>query len=458
VERYKARYVAKGFSQRPGQDFDETFSPVPRAETIRTVLALAVEQGLELDYADFETAFLNSKLNDHEVYMKQPHGFDDHSGRVCLLSKAIYGLKQASREWNKEVTSMFSTLQYQQCKSDPCVYVKRQEKNLCIGVLWVDDLITAANDKRMRQDLIAGLSSRYKLKDKGELTWFLKLRVVYSKEAGVLTIDQGKYLSELMERFNMKSCGPKSTPQAPGVILTKQDAPRTLEENAKMSHTPYKEAVGCLLYSSYWTRPDTANATRDVSRMMACAGEAHWQAVKHILRYIQGTQAKGIKYKRTGQGLAIIGYTDASWASDQDDRKSTSGYIFLMAGGPISWSSKRQQTVALSSCEAEYLALGAAAQEAMFLRHLVTELTGEEQGPTTILVDNQSAISMADNPSHHSRAKHLAVREHFIRECISSKQINLKWCPTADMVADLLTKPVTAPVFKRLAASLVCDV
>jgi hypothetical protein len=283
VERYKARYVAKGFSQRPGQDFDETFSPVPRAETIRTVLALAVEQGLELDYADFETAFLNSKLSDHEVYMKQPHGFDDHSGRVCLLSKAIYGLKQASREWNKEVTSMFSTLQYQQCKSDPCVYVKRQEKNLCIGVLWVDDLITAANDKKMRQDLIAGLSSRYKLKDKGELTWFLKLRVVYSKEAGVLTIDQGKYLSELMERFNMKSCGPKSTPQAPGVILTKQDAPRTLEENAKMSHTPYKEAVGCLLYSSYWTRPDTANATRDVSRMMACAGEAHWQAVKHIL-------------------------------------------------------------------------------------------------------------------------------------------------------------------------------
>jgi transposase InsO family protein len=456
VERYKARLVAKGYSQVEGTDYDETYSPVAKMQSIRSIIAISAKLGLEITHSDVETAFLNGTL-DFEVYMQQPEipsGGEvlDENGRplVCLLRKSLYGLKQASRIWNQDFDHYVRDIGFTYCETDHCVYVLKDKNILTIVAVYVDDLVIASNDEGMRSRIHEHLSKRYSMKNLGELSWCLGMRVTRDREHGVIKIDQSKYVQNLLKRFGMENCATVSTPLETGLKLTEEMSPKTIGEEREMARVPYRSAVGALMYAMVATRPDIAYAVGAVSRFASRPGMLHWRAVKRILRYLKGTTELGISFSRgSSSEVDLLGYSDADWAGEEDSRRSTTGYSFFLAGGPVSWCSKLQQAVALSSAEAEYLALSSAVQEAVWLRQLLREI-GFPQGPTVIFEDNQGCIALAKNPSHHKRTKHIDIRYHFIRQHVQNQEVELKWLATKEMVSDMLTKPLAKDLFQNL--------
>lgn len=436
IVRYKARLVIKGFAQRKFIDFDETYSPVIRYTSLRYLLALAAQHDLDIDQMDAVSAFLQGEV-DEEIFMVQPKEYA-HGNKVCRLKKAIYGLKQASRQWNKKMDSSLKEIGFIQSKPDPCVYYKLDgQKKTFVGV-YVDDFMILSNDALVKRFLKSELQRRFHMKDLGEAKFCLKLRITRDREKGIICIDQERHILDLLAKFNMTDCKPAATPLDPNVKLTTAMSPQTLQQEREMARIPYQEAVGGLLYLSQCTRPDISYAVHTVSKFNANPGKQHWEAVKRIMRYLKGTSTAKLMYSKSGNSN-LVGYSDADWANDQDDRRSCTGYVFLKNGGAISWNSKRQPTVALSSAEAEYMAASAAAQEALWLQKV--ELDCEKSCHTTnIFSDSNSAIDLATTTGYKARTKHIDIRHHFIRQLVQHKKISLDHIGTEDMVADVLTK------------------
>ena len=447
AERHKARLVAQGFTQQYGADYDETFSPVVRLESLRTLIAISVQRGFKLHHVDVSTAFLNGSLQE-EVYMKQPKGFvkKGEENLVCKLKKSIYGLKQSSRCWNTTLHSHLQEMGFEQSTSDPCVYMSSGGDAFYIGV-YVDDMILAGpTDQRIKQ-VKQCLSKKVDIKDLGKLHHFLGITVTQDEDQGCAWIAQPSYTRNLLEKFEMQDCKPVSTPVDANAKLQKAN-----DEDDLANQLQYQSAIGSLMYLSLCTRPDIAFAVGNLAKFCGKPTKSHWTALKRVLRYLKGTVNYGILYRRqqTPQKSEFVGFSDADWAGDVSDRRSTSGYVFCMCGGAISWRSKKQDSVALSTAEAEYIALSSAAQESVWLRRLTTELGQVSSRPTTIYEDNQSAISMCKNPQYHGRAKHIDIRHHYIREQVSNKMIEVKYCPTDKMAADIFTKGLTREQFCRL--------
>jgi transposase InsO family protein len=442
VERYKARLVAQGFSQKPGLDYDETFSPVVRLESLRTMIALAVQNDMKLHQMDVTTAFLNGILKE-EVYMKQPEGFitKGQEHLVCNLKRSIYGLKQSPRCWNSALDDSLKKMGFVQTASDPCLYVSSEGDLFMIGV-HVDDIILAGKSNRRIAEVKEDLAHRFEVKDMGELHYFLGLKVVQGKNC--VWIGQPGYVDSILQKFGMENAKSIDTPIDASVKLVK-----ATEESDNVDQVLYQSAVGSLLYLSIGTRPDITYAVSSVGRFCAKPTKQHWMAVKRIMRYLKGTLNFGLLYKKSGL-KDCIGYSDSDWAGDIDDRRSTSGYLFLISGTAISWRSKKQTCVALSTAEAEYMALASAAQEAIWLRQLVTDLRNEPTEPTLILEDNQAAICIAKDPQFHGRAKHIDIKYHFIREQVNNGTVELRYCRTDDMTADMLTKGLSRDQFIKL--------
>ncbi|KAF0706887.1 hypothetical protein AaE_013900 [Aphanomyces astaci] len=314
--------------------------------------------------------------------------------------------------------------------------------------LYVDDLIMASNCPRLMKATKNALHGRFKMSDLGSLQYCLGIQVERSTSGSVF-IHQQKFLQSVLVKFRMEHCKPVKTPQEPGQKLSKNMSPVTEEEHLDMESVPYRSAVGCLMYLMVATRPDNATAVGAASQFLERPGRQHWNAVKRIFQYLQGTQDFGIHYERVER--SVCGYSDADWAGDVDTRHSTSGYCFLLNNGIVSWKSHKQRTVALSSTEAEYMGLTEAAQEALWMKALLQELGELEDGvPITIWEDNQGSIALAKNTEHHRRTKHIDIRYHFIREKVASADIELKYCPTSDMIADIFTKPLPAVQFSKL--------
>jgi hypothetical protein len=293
----------------------------------------------------------------------------------------------------------------------------------------------------------ADMSTDFKLKDLGPATKVVGIEIRRDRQAGTIHISQRAYLEELLEEFNMVQCKALPTPQDASVKLSKDMAPQTAEERAKMREVPYRRVVAKLLFASVMTRPDIAHAVSMVCRYQLDPGLAHWRAVKHILRYLKGTLNLGIMY---GQGDAVVrGWSDADWAGDVDGRRSTSGYVFTYGGGAITWSSRRQASVAVSTMEAEYMALYEATKEAVWLQRLVGDISGATPPFVEISEDNQSCIQYGENPKFHGRAKHVDTKYHFVREHLATGRIKLRWCPSDKMVADALTKGLARDAFAR---------
>ena len=427
IERYKARLVAQGYSQRYGVDYDETFSPVVRFESIRTVIALSVQRGLKLHQIDVTSAFLNGELED-EVYMKQPEGFEVEGKEdlVYKLNKSLYGLKQSSRCWNSVLDEHLKSIGFVQTESDPCIYVKVKDGDIFIAAVWVDDIILAGKTDEEINNVKASIAERFQVKDMEELKYILGQQVI--QENGKVWIGQPMYTENILKKFGMESCKPVETPVDLSSKLIK-----ATDDSEMSNKEEYQQAVGCLLYLSSATRPDITFAVNNVAKFTANPTKEHWTAVKRIFRYLKGTINYGLLYSENASP-DCVGFSDADWAGDLNDRKSTSGYTFQMSGATVSWRSKKQTCVALSTAEAEYIALSAATQEALWMRQLLTNLSVNIEKPITIYEDNQSAIAMSKNPQFHGRSKHIDIKHHFVRDQVEKKTVTVLYCPTGSML------------------------
>lgn len=439
IHKHKARLVAKGYSQQPGIDFTETYAPVARIETIRTVLAMAAQLELQVYQLDVKSAFLNGEIEE-EVYVDQPEGFMTKGleEKVCHLKKALYGLKQAPRAWNSKINGYFIESGFKRSLSESSLYVKNVGNDFLVLCLYVDDLIYFGTNPNLVEEIKKNMMEKFAMSDLGSISYFLGIQVKQSP--GRIFLSQEKYIEDLLKKFNMSHCKPISTPMALNEKLHVND------DAEKIDPTTYRKLVGSLLYIN--TRPDITHAVSLLSRFMNEPSKIHLSSAKRILRYLKGTKDHGIEFKKE-DCCKLVGYTDSDWAGSVDDRKSTSGYIFCLGTKVISWSSKKQKSVALSSAEAEYIAATDAACEGVWLRRILKDLKFEQKEPTTIFCDNMSTIAMTKNPVFHARSKHIELRHHFIRELVNEKEISMEFINTNNQPADFLTKAVTSEKFEK---------
>ncbi|KAK8914337.1 hypothetical protein KSP39_PZI023872 [Platanthera zijinensis] len=456
VEKYKARLVAKGFSQVEGVDYDEIFSPVAKLTSIRMVLSLAAVHDLEIEQMDVKTAFLHGDLEE-EIYMRQPEGFEakGKEDQVCRLKKSLYGLKQSPRMWYQKFDTYMLELGLERSNSDHCVYFQRKGEHFTFLTLYVDDMLLVGNSVKMIQQLKKLLSAKFEMKDLGPASVILGMQITRERSKKKLWLGQQRYVEEVLKKFNMADCKPVGAPMPVGEKLSAEMCPKTHEDIEDMAKVPYASAVGSLMYAMVCTRPDIAQAVGVLSRYMAKPGKEHWSAVKRVFRYLRGTSDYSICYEgaETGRVLDVVGHVDSDWGGDLDSRRSTSGYVFTLFGGAISWMSRRQGVVALSSTEAEYMALTHASKEAIWLRRLCWEL-GFEQGPVKIWCDSQGAIQLAKNPAFHARTKHIDIQYHFIREKVEKQVVQLEKVDTKVNSSDFLTKAVPVAKFQWCATAV----
>lgn len=390
---------------------------------------------------DVVTAYIQGDLPD-EIYMTQPSMFQEKSNcrKVCKLLRPIYGLKQSGREWHRKLRRKLDEIGLQSSESEPCVFHGKLDKVKVIIIVYVDDLLIFSKSLSTIAKIKSELSQSFKMKDLGSANEILGLKIERNPNTNKIKISQERYVKEILERFSVINCKPGSTPLIPGIKLTCGDKEMSSDELAQV---PYRELVGSLIYLANTSRPDIAFATGILSRFNANPKKEHWQAAKHVLRYLKQTQNFGIIFRKTSESLKA--FVDADWAGDIDSRRSHSGNTLILAGGPIMWFSKRQKSVALSTMEAEYMALSDVTKEIVYFRKLIEEIGFPYyvKEATPVFCDNQSAIVLSKENMTNQRSKHVDIRFHFSREAQERKLINVQYIPTEENVADVFTKPLT---------------
>ena len=447
-ERCKARLVAKGFMQRPGEHFTESFAPTTSHATLRTFLAHSACQRMHVHQLDVCTAFLNGELQE-TVFIDQPPGFETGgAGIKCRLRKALYGLRQASRAWYEKLKKELLGLGFVQSKGDPSLFIQHREDGQVVNLLvYVDDLLVASTSLAAVEDVKRKLASCFELRDLGDVDFFLGWEVDYKREQGVVKISQQRYALDVVEKFGLQNATAAPTPMSNSAVLL----PAGEESNALPCAQKYQEIVGSLMYLSSCSRPDIAYAVGKLARFMSAPTQEHYRAALRVVRYVAGTVSHGVVYG--GQEKGFEGYGDSDWAGDVVSRRSTTGFVFLLNGGAVSWRSKLQSSVAKSSVEAEYMAASDAVAEALWMRTLLADF-----GLTDVKVqmwgDNEGALSMMRNQRVSNRTKHIDVRYHFVRERVESGEIVYGQVPSAANRADGLTKAVDEAKFVGFRTSL----
>ncbi|KAL3246854.1 hypothetical protein ABHI18_010803 [Aspergillus niger] len=438
VIRHKCRWVVRGFTQEEGIDYDETFASVVKPMSYKALFAIAAALDLEIEQMDVKTAFLYGYI-DHEIYVEQPHHMSDGTSKVCKLRKALYGLKQAPRIWYQTLTNFLRNLGFEPISSDLGIFIR---SNMYIAV-YVDDLLIVGPSSAEIKKIKRSLRNRFQMTDLGPCSYYLGMSVQRDRQNRMLYLSQEAYIDKVAHQFGISSGAPVSTP-----IETSP-----LPENSPgYSCSPdrrvtYQRIVGSLMYIMLGTRGDVAYAVSMASRYLANPGPQHMNLARRILRYLNGTKGLRLTYK--GQPQMLKGFTDADWGGCRNTRRSTAGYLFNIGSGAISWQSKRQSVVALSTCEAEFLGQTQATKEAIWLRRLLNELNMSQGKAATIICgDNQGAIALSSNPQYHSRTKHMEIQRKWQGEVQDLGAVALKYVPTTEQIADGFTKPLARERFE----------
>jgi hypothetical protein len=452
---FRACLVAKGFTQIPGIDYDETFSPVAHFESLRLLLALAALENWEIHQMDVKSAFLNGVLNE-EIYMEQPQGFvaAGQENKVCRLKKALYGLKQASRAWNQQFHGVLSELGFERTYSDAGIYVHHQHRGvgLLIIILYVDDITIIGSSLKDVKQLKEKLSLRYEMSDLGEIQSYLGMRICRDHSQKRIEVDQSGYIKSVLDRFGMADANPHPTPLPAGADahLVKNTAQAT---QADIKH--YQSLIGSLLYVQIGTRPDISFAVSRLAQYAANPSPQHLHLATYFLSYLLGTVNMRLCYNGAN-GIGLHGYSDSSLGDQTDDRHSTSGYVYMLMNGAISWSSHKQleRTAAQNTTEAEYMAMTDAANQAAWYQSFLAELGYSVDDPIPLHGDNKGAIDLSLNPVTGRRSKHIDIKHHVIRGYIEKGNISLVHTPTEEMVADGFTKSLLRVLLHRFNSAM----
>lgn len=441
IDKYKARLVVRGCEQKQGMDYEEIFAPVARYETIRAFLAGCVQEEMYVHQMDVVTAYIQGDLSD-EIYMEQPEAFEvqGQESKVCKLKRPFYGLKQAGRCWYAKLDTYLKSIDMINNDIDPCVYVSTNKNDKVIIVVYVDDILLASKSIYKLHKLKENLGYKFQMNDLGSINDILGISVERNEPTGKIKLNQKRYIIDILQKFKMENCKPISTPLEPNQKLTKELQLNLENRKEDMKHKPYRELIGSLIYLANATRPDLAFAASALSRFCIDPDETHWKLAKRVLRYLQNTIDYSITYTKNYKEMQA--YVDSDWAGDVEDRKSCSGNVIILANGPISWESKKQKSVALSTMEAEYIALSEVCKEVVYLRRLLEHMGFESsvRNATEVYCDNQSAIELNKNHVFHGRSKHVDIRYHYSREARKKGLINVNYLSTDKMIADLLTK------------------
>lgn len=461
--------------------FNETFAPVARRGSIRLLVALASNYGMHIRQLNVTTAYLNGPI-DEVVYMEPPSGLSESlkfilnsesrnqniraksiamlkeleiGDRVCLLRKSLYGLRQAGKNWYFKLDSVLHEFGVMPTESDPCVYQAGRGEDSLIVAVYVDDILVASRDDYKINDLKEHLAMEFEIKDLGQPKCCLGIE--FSRKGNQILLNQNGYINEILMRFGINEWNTAITPIDIDVKL------ELLMENVKREKQEFsfREVVGALTYLATSTRPDIAHAVSALSQFNDRNGPIHWTAAERVLRYLKRTADAGLVFEPSLEPLK--GYSDAGWGSCPVDRHSYTGYAFALGNGIISWESRKQTTVALSSTEAEYISATEAAREAVHLQEYLKELGFDALARITMFCDNMSALKLAKNPTYHARTKHIPLRYHFIRHVIRENRLNIKHLRTEDMLADVLTKGLSGPKHRRcmelmnMKSSIICS-
>lgn len=464
-KQFKARVVIRGQFMQEGLDFNDTFAPVAKQVSIRSLFAVATKHGCMLKAGDIETAFLSADM-DCDVWVKMPPfwGCDDeaitpdkkYEPAPRKLLKGVPGIPQGSRLFNDAFTEHLKTMGWQPSAADKCVYLNSSLSEHAAVVIWVDDFIFMHEKDETWTTFIAQLRKRFNVPAAGDLVTFLGMDIKYDRSARTMHISQANCVANLLERAKMSDCNPAPTPCAAGFIFTKKDCPTTPQSDDQCKE--YRSLVALANFISCWTRPDITYTVNKLCKFMSNPGPAHWQALKHLLRYLKGTASMGLYYNFIQQArvASVHGYSDSSWADCVDSSKSTIGYIFFYHNAPISWFSKLHSYVTTCTNHAEYAALATAAKEAQWLVYLFDDLQPHQKHvPMPLFTDNSGVVSLVFNPVDHQSNKHVRISCHFARELTELKVIAPQRVPTTDNLADTFTKALPGPVFRNLVAHYV---
>jgi len=450
----KARLVAKGYTQIPGRDYTNVYAPVISLNTIRLILALAVESDWVLTHLDVSTAFLNGILSE-TIYMRQPPGYEVGEGYddyVCLLRKSIYGLKQSAFEWNKVLNAKLVEFGFVPSSNDPCLYVLQNLREIKFAAIavHVDDMLLVTLDQLSKDTIVGYLRSCFKIDDRGEPAHYVGIEIKRKPESILLT--QSSYISSILRNFGFADASPVDTP------FWGSKLSQFLESylnDVEKSNFDIRSFVGSVLYAAVATRPDCSVAVSILAQLQSSPNRVLERAAKRMLRYLRGTTDFGILYTKSGSYPELTCYTDADFAGNPMDRKSTSGYVIFLNGCLISWGSRKQSVVTLSTAEAEYIAASNAAQEICYLRRLLADLGFAQRAPTLMMEDNQGVIACLIDPAYSGKLKkNLDVRFHLVRQCVGEGLVSVEYCPTEEMLADIMTKPLARDRFLRLRSLL----
>jgi hypothetical protein len=468
IARYKARLVAQGFSQKPGVDYDQTYSPVMDATTFRYLISLAVQENLDMRLMDVVTAYLYGVL-DAEIHMRVPEGIrmpeaaDLKSKHMysIRLNRSLYGLKQSGRMWYQRLRDFLVELGYKTSDLCPCIFIKVDDDGIAIIAVYVDDLNLIGHKKAL-QKTAAYLKKEFEMKDLGETKFCLGLQI--GKFAEGTLVHQSTYTKRLLERFSMTECKPLSTPMQVRSLDVETDPFRPLEapEEALGEQYPYLAAIGALMYLANCTRPDIAFAVNCLARSSSSPTKRHWNGIKHIFRYLKGTIDMGLLYRKNGpeDQKTLVGYADAGYLSDPHMARSQTGYVFTSSGAAISWKSTKQTLVATSSTHAELIAIYEASRELFWLRSVsehVRESCGlsKQVAPTKLCEDNTSCIrQLEEGFIKGDKTKHISPKFWYTSELQDRKILKIEYVESKDNLADLFTKALPAATFERLRAKI----